>query len=208
MLTYGTTCRPTHLESHAAELYHWRIAHDGRHLGIAARASQCWRPRLLRPDHRPALDLSASNQFTASLATTGVLTVTAITVGQIQMGSMISGSGVPGGTYVTANVSGTGGDRHISDKCRQYALSQEPSRLRPCRHDPSSGCCRLYRQIATTGILTVSAITSGELAPAQIVYGTGVTPNPVILARSAARWAALAITRLIRCLHLLLALQP
>lgn len=46
---------------------------------------------------------------TASLASTGILTVTAVGSGAISVGDVISGTGVPEGVIVTALLSGTGG---------------------------------------------------------------------------------------------------
>jgi hypothetical protein len=123
------------------------------------------------------------NQFTAALATTGVLTVTAITVGQIQVGSIISGTGVPGGTYVTANISGTGGAGTYQTSAVNTSFTGAIAAEAMTGTSLPPTAAAFTGEIATTGILTVSAITSGELAPGQIVYGTGITPNPVILSQ-------------------------
>lgn len=47
--------------------------------------------------------------FTASIASTGVMTVTAITAGRIRVGTPLTGTGIPAGSVVTALGSGTGG---------------------------------------------------------------------------------------------------
>lgn len=110
--------------------------------------------------------------FTASLvASTGVLTVSAITAGAIQPGAVLSGAGVQGvvvtgfdgglggtGTYYTNY---TGGAGNIASEAMTATNLAPPA-------------TSFTAAIATTGIMTVSAVGSGQIVPGQVLNGVGI----------------------------------
>lgn len=51
---------------------------------------------------------STVNAFTASIAVTGVMTVSAVATGQLAVGEFILGAGIPSGTYITSLGTGVG----------------------------------------------------------------------------------------------------
>ena len=121
-------------------------------------------------------------QFTGAMATTGVLTVTAITVGQIQIGSQIGGIGVPGGTFVTALGTGTGGTGTYQTSAVNTGFTGAIAAEAMTGTSLPPAAAAFTGIITTTGVLTVSSVTSGELAVGQVLYGTTLAVNPVITA--------------------------
>lgn len=118
----------------------------------------------------------AKTRFTGILLTTGVLTVTAMIAGQVQPGMVISGAGL-GGATIVSNGTGVGGAGTYQTDLQGIAISAEAM-----SGDSLAPVAAAFTGIITTGgILTVSALTAGELAAGQIIYGTGLTPNPVII---------------------------
>lgn len=117
--------------------------------------------------------------FTASIATTGVMTVASIQTGMIQPGMILSGTGV-GGVTVTAFDSGSGGTgTYYTDY--NGAAGAISSEAMTGRSLPPSAAT-FTAAIATTGIMTVSAVGSGQLGVGQTLTGTGVPANTVITA--------------------------
>jgi hypothetical protein len=121
-----------------------------------------------------------TTSFTATLnATTGVLAVSAITAGAIVPGMTIAtGTGAAGvvitgydgsyggtGNYYT-NYAGNGGG-NISSTVMTAASLPPPA-------------TSFTASIATTGVMTVSAVGSGEILPGQVLAGTNVPANTVV----------------------------
>ena len=117
--------------------------------------------------------------FTGAIAaSTGTLTVSAVSAGQIQVGMLISGTSVPPGTYITGTSSGNGyTGTYTTNYTVTSAVGAEamtaPS-LPPC-------AASITGVILTTGIMTATAVGSGQLAIGSVLYGTGVPANCTII---------------------------
>jgi len=61
--------------------------------------------------------ITETSAFTASIATTGVMTVTAVSSGTLAVGQAITGAGVPAGTRITSLGTGTGGAGTYNTNC-------------------------------------------------------------------------------------------
>jgi hypothetical protein len=113
----------------------------------------------------------AGATFTASTSSgSATLTVTAIAMGSLSVGDTIIGTGIPAGTKLNAQVTGTPGSTGT------YTLSANAS---------ATGAG--VSMTATRTVLTVTAINSGTLGVGQTLYsassGTNVTPGTTIVAR-------------------------
>lgn len=124
-----------------------------------------------------------TTKFTASIAAGGsstpdVMTVTAVTAGQLQIGQMISGAGIPAGTYILSLGTGKGytGTYNLSS-INTLTVSSE-AMTAPNVPAPAVS---LTGSIATT-VLTVSAISAGQVYIGMAVNGTGVTAGTVVTA--------------------------
>ena len=93
-----------------------------------------------------------------------VLSVTAVSSGTLAVGALITGTGVTAGTQITGQLSGTAGG--VGD----YAVSIAQA------VDAGTTISASY------GTMTVSAMTSGTLAPGQIVSGGTTLANTQITA--------------------------
>ena len=116
--------------------------------------------------------------FTASLAkATGILTVSAITAGALQPGSVLSGASVAGvvitafdsasggtGTYYT---NFTGGAADVSSEAMTATNLPVPA-------------TSFTASVATTGVMTVTAVGSGQIVPGQVLSGTGLAANSTV----------------------------
>jgi hypothetical protein len=105
----------------------------------------------------------------ATAAVTGsinddVLTVTAVTNGQLPVGATIAGAGVAAGTKIVTQLDGVPGG--IGD----YALSIPEQNV------------AAEAITATYGVLTVTAIASGQLSVGDAISGSGVTAGTTITA--------------------------
>lgn len=117
--------------------------------------------------------------FTGALAgTTGTLTVSAVTAGQLQVGQQISGTGVPPGTYITGVTSGLGNTGTYTTNYTGAASVAAEAMTAPSMPPVAAS---FTGAISTTGIMTASAVASGELAIGQVIYGTGVPASTVII---------------------------
>lgn len=114
--------------------------------------------------------------FTGVIAvTTGVLTASAVT-GQLYVGAPISGALVPGGTFITALGSGTGGaGTYQTNIVTAVASSAMTAPAQPQQASSFTGVIAV-----TTGILTVSAITAGTPFIGAELIGTGVPAGTYI----------------------------
>ena len=103
----------------------------------------------------------ASTTLTGSIAG-NVLTVSAIVSGSIVPGAQLSGTGIAAGTAITSQMSGlTGGVGTYAVSVAQVVPS-------------TSGLT------AASGLLTVSAMSSGTLSVGQTVTGTGIAAGTII----------------------------
>lgn len=120
---------------------------------------------------------SPSTSFTGAIASGGVLTVSAITAGLIQPGMVLtSANGDATGVVVEGYGTGLGGVGTYNTNYEGAGVSSEvftaASRVPPAASVTAS--------IATTGVMTVSAVGSGKLDIGQVLAGTGVPANTVI----------------------------
>lgn len=67
--------------------------------------------------------VSETSAFTASIAATGVMTVSAVGSGQLAVGQAITGAGVPAGTRITSLGTGTGATGTYNTNCLQAVSS-------------------------------------------------------------------------------------
>ncbi len=119
-----------------------------------------------------------TTKFTAAMATTGVLSVTAVTAGMLQVGQLISGTSVPPGTYITGVTSGLGYTGTYTTNYLGAAIASE-AMTSPQLPPPAAA---FTAAVSTTGVLSVTAVTSGYLAIGQVIFGTSVPANSVITA--------------------------
>jgi len=100
---------------------------------------------------------------TASIADTGIMTVTAVGSGTVVVGATLSGTGVTTGTRVSAQLSGTaGGVGTYEVTIPQTTASTTVS--------------------GTYGTMTVTAVGSGTLAVGSVLAGANVTSGSFITA--------------------------
>jgi len=130
-----------------------------------------------------------SIDFTASIAvTTGLMTVTVAGTGNIAVGMTIVGPGVPAGTFVTALGTGTGGTGTYqtnittavaSATLDAYGLIETTWSVWSTVPVDAVGTGSIA---AATGILTITALSSGLFDPSGGMYlnGTGV-PNDLFI---------------------------
>ena len=112
----------------------------------------------------------------AIVGSTGVLTVSAITQGFLQPGMTISGAGFS--CQITGYGTGLGGtgtyDTNISVSQTNVSSEAMTGAMLP---PPATS---FTATIATTGVMTVSAVGSGEIVPGQVISGVGVPANCVV----------------------------
>lgn len=121
----------------------------------------------------------AQTVFTGSIAiTTGILTVTALTAGTIAVGQLISGTGIPAGTYIVSAGTGHGAagtyNTNITPSGAIASTTITANSLPPTAASFTGSIA------VTTGVLTVSAVASGNIAVGQVITGTGIPANTVI----------------------------
>lgn len=117
--------------------------------------------------------------FTAAIAgTTGTLTVSAVSAGQLQVGQLISGTNVPPGIYITGVTTGLG---NTGTYTTNYAATAAVASTAMSATSLPPAAAAFTAAVSTTGVLSVTAVTSGELAIGQVIYGTNVPANSVIV---------------------------
>jgi hypothetical protein len=136
-----------------------------------------------------AAGAGVSIAITASLASTGVLTVTA-TAGTLAAGQVITGAGVPAGSYIQSQLTGTAGSTGTyqlnngatvaSESMTATGPIETPWYVTQATPAPAAFTGAVA---ANTGVLTVSAVASGALAVGQRVSGTGLDPHTAVITR-------------------------
>ena len=122
----------------------------------------------------------AVTSFTAALASTGVLTVSAVTAGMLQVGMVISGTGVPPNTYITSLGTGTGNTGTYNTNYSSATTAITAEAMTSASLPPPAAS--VTGTILTTGVMTVTAVGSGQLAIGQVLYGTNVPAYTTITA--------------------------
>lgn len=113
----------------------------------------------------------------AIVASTGVLTVSAITKGFIQPGVVLQGAGVSG-VRVTGYDSGSGGNGTYYTDYPTAAANVSTEAMTASQLAPPA--TSFTATIATTGVMTVSAVGSGQIVPGQVLAGVGVPANATV----------------------------
>lgn len=129
--------------------------------------------------------IAPTSTFTGAIAPGGsagvadVLTVSALTAGSVQVGALLSGTSVAGGTYIASLGTGLGGNGtyNLSTINEQTVASEAMT----CNNLPAPAFAVSSGYIVGT-TLTVTTVTSGELAIGQELFATGILPNTVITA--------------------------
>lgn len=119
-----------------------------------------------------------TTSFTASLLTTGLLSVTALVSGFLQPGMILSGAGV-NGISIIANGTGNGNTgTYSTNYIGGTAVASEAMTAAslPAVAASTTGV------ITTTGVFSATAVASGQLAIGQVLYGTNVPANATIIA--------------------------
>ena len=116
-------------------------------------------------------------KFTAAFLSTGTLSVTAVSVGQLQVGMVVSGASIPPGAYITALGTGLGYTGTYTLSCTTAASITSEAMTAPSLPPVAASVTGSFY---TPGMMTVSAVGSGELAIGQVLYGTGVPAQTVI----------------------------
>lgn len=116
--------------------------------------------------------IAGTTGFTGSIAsgTPDVLTVTAVALGYLAVGQVISGTGIAPGTYIVSNGTGRGGTGTYNLSSTGQTVSSEfmsAPTLAPA-------AASFTASIANTGVMTVTAVSSGEIVAGQVLLGTGV----------------------------------
>ena len=118
----------------------------------------------------------ALTKFTAALSTPGILSVSAVTVGQIQTGMIVP---IPGVGNVTVIGLGTGtgqtGTYTVNSLTTQSVAA---SALTATSLPPVAAT--FTGVMTTAGILSATAIVSGQLQVGSVLYGTSVPANCTI----------------------------
>jgi hypothetical protein len=102
----------------------------------------------------------------ATVGADGTMTVFSITGNTLQLGQSISGTGIPAGTFIRSQVSGTAGSTGV------YKLNANPNIVTP-----------IFTASIDTDVLTVITITSGTIlvgAEIQRTTGSGITADTVV----------------------------
>lgn len=131
----------------------------------------------------------------ASLASTGVLTVVTITGTPLTVGQIITGTGVPAGSYIASLGSGSGGAgtynlanldgtafATVGAEAMTY-YGQQPVQWLCMESIPAAASFTATLAASSGagpfGVLTVSAVGSGVLVPGQWIQSSGTIPVPL-----------------------------
>lgn len=119
---------------------------------------------------------SPTANFTATILSTGVMTVTALVSGMIQPGMILSGVGVNGVAivgYGTGNGgTGTYNTNYVGSTVAAEAMSA------PTLPPPAFSGTGV---VLTTGIMTITAVASGELLVGAVLTGVGLSANTTVI---------------------------
>lgn len=133
-----------------------------------------------------ATGAGVAGTMTASVATTGLMTVTAISGTPLLVGQGVYVTGLPVGSYISALGSGTGGTGTyqlansagaayivVSSTTINYQGSYETGFY--CGSNVKVAASFTASLSGSTGILTVSAVSSGVIEAGQFLTATGLT---------------------------------
>ena len=117
-------------------------------------------------------------QFTAAFASAGTLSVTAIAVGQLQVGMVVSGAGIPPGAYIKALGTGKGNTGTYTLSVSTASDIASEAMTAPSLPPAAASVTGVFY---TAGLLSVTAVSSGELAIGQVLTGTGIPAQTTII---------------------------
>lgn len=125
--------------------------------------------------------IAATTSFTGTISTT-VLTVSAIAAGQLSVGSQISGPGVTPGTYITTLGTGLGGTGTYTLNVSQTVGS--PTAMTAPNRPLAAVSLTGHIDPGSEGdtILTVTAISTGQVYIGMPIVGVGVATGTVVTA--------------------------
>lgn len=130
----------------------------------------------------PANLMGSNASVTASLASTGVLTVTAVASGTLAVGQLITGAGIPANTYILSLGTGTGGTGTYNLTQTGYVVASE-TMLATSVGGLGGAVASSVTIAAATSTLTVNTLTSGTLAVGMLVQPvTGIPAGTYITA--------------------------
>lgn len=126
------------------------------------------------------LALPSSASFTASIAPSplgnqSVMTVSAVASGVIAIGQTLAGSGVASGTYISGYGTGSGGTGTYFVTNSQTVASEPIT--------ASASAASFTGSIGARGVMTVTAIGSGEIQPGMLVAGIGVAAGTAVVSQ-------------------------
>lgn len=132
---------------------------------------------------------SVTIAITASLANTGVLTVT-VTGGVLAVGQLVVGAGVPPGSFITAQLTGSAGSTGTyqlnqgatvgSEAMTAYGVQETRFKLAT----PVAGVVSLTGVIDAGGVLTASAVSGGSIAQGERLTGASIPAWALILGQT------------------------
>ena len=135
----------------------------------------------------PTISATAAS-VTGSISTT-TLTVTAVGSGALRVGDVLVGSGVTANTTITAFGTGTGGVGTYTVDTSQTASSTTITVANPndtgfktASAAPVNTTATACTVAATTGVLTLGAVSNGPVQVGDNVSGTGVPANLFVTA--------------------------
>lgn len=124
---------------------------------------------------------SLTTTFTLALVhATGIMTVTSVSAATLAVGQVVTGAGVPKGTYITAQLTGSAGSNGTYQMNQSAAgnLSAVPATAYGKIETPWSVTTTAFADatstassLAVTGILTIGATIAGVFAPGQLITG-------------------------------------
>ena len=142
---------------------------------------------------KPGMSIFVNAFFTATISSS-TMTVSAVSEGTLAIGMVVTGVGVPASTVITALASGTTGAYTISTSAtissatvmmaefilppNTKIVSQSSSTV----FNLSASVSASFTASFSTTTMTVTAVSAGTLDIGQIVTGTSVTANSVIIA--------------------------
>lgn len=123
---------------------------------------------------------------TASLATTGVLTVSAVGSGTLRVGAVLTGVNIPAGVAILSQLSGTAGGTGtyqttgttVGASATVLAFESVETNFRVM--SPVDPVVSFTGAIAITGVLTASSVTGGALTNGLEIVGAGVPAGTII----------------------------
>lgn len=124
----------------------------------------------------PSTNIGTNAAFTASIANTGVMTVSAVASGTLAVGQLVQGAGVPANTYILSLGTGTGGTGTYNLTQTGFVVASESMTSTSAA---GLGGASITASTATN-VLTVTAVAYGTLAVGMLIVGTSIPAGTYI----------------------------